>query len=507
MASDTNTDQVDDRNQMPVRHQDGELRSPIEFSYWVAPGRLLAGEYPRNLDEESSKEKLAKLTEAAVSVFIDLTRDDEGLEPYAQLLDRPDGSIHERFAITDEGVPDSDELTRNALDAIDGHLEAGRTVYVHCWGGVGRTGTIIGCWLSRHHAPGQAALDELMRMWRTNPKHRTRRRSPETKEQADYVRAWGDKETPIPARFQGCLTGLAVGDAVGTTLEFKKPGTFAPVTDMVGGGPWDLTAGQWTDDTSMALCLGESLVECGGFDELDQIERYVRWWREGYRSCTGECFDIGNTVKDALRRFEATGNPWAGSTASNAAGNGSLMRLAPVAMYFASDPDCAIRMCGGSSRTTHGTRACIDACRYFGGLLVGALRGVSKEELLSERYSPVPGQWDEFPLCDDIDEVACGSFKRHQPPEIVGSGYVVKSLEAALWAFHGSETFEEGCLRAVNLGCDADTTAAIYGQIAGAHYGLDAIPGHWREKLADRRLISDLAASLRFHGRQQIVGF
>ena len=470
---------------------------PIEMSYWVAPGRLLAGEYPRNLDTASSKEKLAKLTGAGVSVFIDLTRDDDNLEPYDHLLD---GQIHERRGIKDRDIPDNDDVTKRALDSIDGHLEAGRTVYVHCWGGVGRTGTIIGCWLSRHHASGQAALDELHGLWQANPKHRTRRRSPDEPEQRDYVRTWGDREVSIPARFQGALIGLAAGDALGTTLEFKKPGTFEPLTDMVGGGPWRLQAGQWTDDTSMALCLADSLVERQGFDAKDQIERYVRWWREGYRSSTEKCFDIGNTVADALRRFEGTGNPLAGSTATNSAGNGSLMRLAPVAMYFASDPELAVRMCGESSRTTHGTPACIDACRYFGGLLVGALRGASKDELLSERYCPGPGLWEQAPLCNVIDEVAAGSFKRSQPPEIIGSGYVVKSLEAALWAFHATETFEEGCLAAANLGDDADTTAAIYGQIAGAYYGADAIPRRWSGKLTHLELISGLAEALRNSG-------
>ena len=123
------------------------------------------------------------------------------------------------------------------------------------------------------------------------------------------------------------MIGLAVGDAVGTTVEFKAPGTFAPVSDMVGGGPFGLRPGQWTDDTSMALCLAESLIECGGFDARDQMERYVRWWREGHLSSTGKCFDIGNTTRAALSRFEKTGDPFAGSTEPNVAGNGSLMRL------------------------------------------------------------------------------------------------------------------------------------------------------------------------------------
>lgn len=297
-------------------------------------------------------------------------------------------------------------------------------------------------------------------------------------------------------RYQGCLMGLAVGDAVGTTVEFKRPGSFQPVTDMVGGGPFGLKPGEWTDDTSMALCLADSLITCKGFDARDQMDRYVRWWKEGYLSSNGTCFDIGGTVSQALRQYQKTGVPFSGSINVNAAGNGSLMRLAPVPLFFASNPEKAISMCAESSKTTHGVRSCLDACRYFGGLIVGAVNGASKEELLSSRYAPDEGLWGRIPLCSEIDEIACGTFKHKDPPQIVGSGYVVKSLEAALWAFYTSSTFEEGCLLAVNLGDDADTTAAIYGQIAGAYYGVDGIPGSWRERVFFRSHIEGMAERL-----------
>ena len=300
-------------------------------------------------------------------------------------------------------------------------------------------------------------------------------------------------------RYQGCLLGLAAGDAVGTVVEFKKPGTFPPVTDMTGGGTWGLQPGQWTDDTSMALCLADSLIACGSFDAADQMSRYVRWWREGYLSSTGACFDIGNATREALSRYRDTGEPFAGSTDPYSAGNGSLMRLAPASLFFASDPELAIRMSGESSRTTHGAVTCVDACRYFGGLLVGAVQGVDKDILLSARYSPVPGLWERQPLCVEIDEITAGSFKSKQPPEIVDSGYVVESLEAALWAFYHSTDFRDGCLLAVNLGDDADTTAAIYGQIAGAYYSVDGIPAEWRERVAMGEFIMQLADGLWEH--------
>ena len=300
----------------------------------------------------------------------------------------------------------------------------------------------------------------------------------------------------ILSRYEGCLLGLTAGDALGTTVEFQPPGSFAPLTDIVGGGPFGLKKGQWTDDTSMALCLAESLLQVGGMDARDQMERYTRWWKDGYLSSTGSCFDIGNTVSDALRRFIRTDNPVAGSASPDAAGNGSLMRLAPVPLFFAADPARAVAMSAESSLTTHGAAACVDACRYFGGLIVGAIRGEAKETLLSPHYAPVSGLWERSPLCAEIDAIAAGSFKRKEPPAIIGSGYVVRSLEAALWAFHRSSSFEEGCLLAVNLGNDADTTGAIYGQLAGAFYGVDAVPAPWRACLAQVALIQQLAEKL-----------
>jgi ADP-ribosylglycohydrolase len=297
-------------------------------------------------------------------------------------------------------------------------------------------------------------------------------------------------------RWRGALLGLAAGDALGTTLEFMPPGTFAPLADLTGGGPFGLAPGQWTDDTSMALCLAESLVECAGFDPADQMRRYLRWFRQGHLSSTGQCFDIGNTVRAALLRFERTGEPFAGGTDPHQGGNGSLMRLAPVPLAWAFNPGEAIRLAGEMSRTTHGAPEAVDACRYYAGLLAGALGGEAKPALLAPRYSPVPGLWARAPLAPRVDAVAAGSFRERRPPQIRGTGYVVQALEAALWAFAHSASFAQGALLAVNLGEDADTTGAIYGQLAGAFYGASAIPERWRLQLARRELIEALAHGL-----------
>ncbi len=297
-------------------------------------------------------------------------------------------------------------------------------------------------------------------------------------------------------RFRGCLVGLAAGDALGTTLEFTPRSEVVPIDDMVGGGPFNLEPGQWTDDTSMALCLATSLIERGGFDARDQMERYVRWRDDGYLSSKGYCFDIGITTDDALSRFRNTGDPYSGFDDEGTAGNGSLMRLAPVPMYFADNPAEAIARSAESSKTTHGAREAVDACRYFGGLLVGALGGVDRETLLSPSYCPVDGLWSESPLADKIKEIADGSYKEKDCTEIRSGGYVVETLEAVLWAFHNTDSFVEGALLVVNLGDDADTTGAIYGQIAGAHYGVKAIPPRWRAQLTMNTEITRMADRL-----------
>jgi ADP-ribosylglycohydrolase len=207
-------------------------------------------------------------------------------------------------------------------------------------------------------------------------------------------------------RYRGSLLGLAVGDALGTTLEFRRPGSFDPIDDMIGGGPFWLEPGQWTDDTSMALCLAESLVERRGFDPVDQLQRFVRWYRGGHNSSTGALFDIGITTRAALERFEASGEQFPGSTHPRSAGNGSIMRLAPVPLAYASELQSAVVRSGESSRTTHGAVTAVDACRYFGLLIAMAGRGVGKDELLSGEC------WQHGELAPEIEEIALGSFKR-----------------------------------------------------------------------------------------------
>lgn len=288
-------------------------------------------------------------------------------------------------------------------------------------------------------------------------------------------------------RAVGALLGLAVGDAVGTTLEFTQRDTYPHLTDMVGGGPFGLQPGQWTDDTSMALALAESLLAKPSLDEADLMGRFANWYVHGVNSCTGTCFDIGHATRSAIEAWLRTGNPVAGSTDPNTAGNGSLMRLAPVAIRHWRAPDLLIDVARRQSLTTHGASQAVEACACFAQVLAEAIGGGDWKEALS-RQGPIEDQ--------AIAEIVAGSWRERTRLQIASSGYVVHSLEAALWCVAETATFRDAVLLAANLGDDADTTAAITGQLAGAVYGAGSIPKVWLERLAWRDDIEALARRL-----------
>jgi len=301
-------------------------------------------------------------------------------------------------------------------------------------------------------------------------------------------------------RRRGCLLGLAIGDALGAAVEFSPPGSFEPVTGFRAGGPHGLKPGEWTDDTSMALALADSIINVG-WDLNDQASRYVDWWKRGMYSVNGACFDIGITTQDALGTFVRSGD--ARSSASSherSSGNGSIMRLAPVPITFGNLYPARIeelsRVAAESSLPTHASPQCLSACRYMALVLAALMAGESRDDVLSPEWPALDVLRKVEPLHPAIDEVASGSFRRRTPPEIRGSGYVVHSLEAALWAFHDAADFREAVLRAVNLGDDADTTGAVCGQLAGTFWGIEGIPGRWRRDVAQSEMLIAVADSL-----------
>lgn len=300
-------------------------------------------------------------------------------------------------------------------------------------------------------------------------------------------------------RARGALLGLAIGDALGTTLEFTRRDTLPLHTEMTGGGPFDLRAGQWTDDTAMALALADSLLARGALHPVDLMERFMAWWQKGDYSCTGACFDIGVTTAQALRSYETGGDAFAGSTAPDTAGNGSLMRLASVALFTLDDPWAADRIARDQGRTTHGAPEAVEACAYFVQILRAAILG--EADVLRPRAwigadcDPLfPRIWksderDHLTLHPEaeapkVEAIAQGSWKSRARDQIRSSGYVIHTLEAALWAVGTTDSFEAALIKAVNLADDADTVGAVTGQLAGALYGLSAIPERWLSPLA-----------------------
>ncbi|CAF4354811.1 unnamed protein product [Rotaria sp. Silwood2] len=277
----------------------------------------------------------------------------------------------------------------------------------------------------------------------------------------------------------------------------------------------------------MALCLAASLVCRHDFVPYDQLVRYKWWYNHGYMSSTGECFDIGAATKNSLREFEHRQKQFSGThnipfdqldflsdpdllaefrvkcSRAGVAGNGALMRLAPVPLFFYRHPVHAVQYSGFSGVITHGDQKAYDACRYYGALIVAALQGATKEELLNDKFYETHTSWfAKVPLVPEIVRIANGSYKQKNGYDdgIRGKGYIVNALEAALWAFWSGKTFEEGALAAVNLGDDTDTTAAIYGQLAGAYYGYRKLPEKWVQKVYAKHFLQGLSKWIAYEG-------
>ena len=299
-------------------------------------------------------------------------------------------------------------------------------------------------------------------------------------------------------RYIGSMIGLGIGDAFGAPVEFLKRGKFPYIEEYYKGGKFKVDIGEYTDDTSMALCLAQSLIDSKGMNQKDQLEKYVKWFRGNYMSATGRSIGCGKQVYKALSKFLATSCEECGSKNRMSAGNGSLMRIAPIALFYRKySLKFAMEMAEKSSYTTHGVKICADACRVYTGLIIGALKGIEKNEFLSKEYFKYLSKEDKDYEYDDlIKKIMSGSYKNKNVDEINSSGYVIHTLEAALWAFYNSNSFKEGVILAVNLGDDADTIGAVYGQLAGAYYGIDKIDSYLKENLKNNKLIENIAIKL-----------
>lgn len=345
---------------------------------------------------------------------------------------------------------------------IHKHLDNDDKILIHCKGGLGRAGTISAKILVERGVNRKQAI-EMVRNVRPG--------AIETMEQENFVLDTSlEHYPPSMDRAWGSMLGLMIGDALGTTLEFSQRDANPLHTEITGGGPFKLPRGAYTDDTAMAFALADSLFEKDEIDEKTLMDKFVSWWREGTYSSGLGCFDIGITTRQALSKYEKTGNPIAGDTNPSAAGNGSLMRLSPIAVKWRKDIVKAMIMARRQSATTHAAPECLDACAYFASLLVRAINGEGKEEILS------PTHWDGE---GKIAAIARGLWRGKARDEIKSTGYVIDTLEAAIWCVANSENFEQALILAVNLGGDADTIGAVTGQLAGAIWGARNIPERW----------------------------
>ena len=621
------------------------LPTPLRNSYWVLPGKVLAGEHPGGTNREATRERLQRLIDAGVECFIDLTETSE-VKPYDGEL--PFSIEYLRKPIRDHSVPAQRVHMMEILDCLHDAVQSGRGVYVHCRAGIGRTGTVIGCFLAERIADGEAALDELNRLWQQSERAQSWGSVPETDEQEDFVRKWkprrgangspaqpgewpavsapaspatavadrsrqpsasaahsarqpavaapdsalpftvptannpgqpaaaasntrqraeADAPGPVPApaansssesaaaaasdprrraaansssesaaaaagnprrraaanspsepagaptantprqpsstptsnsiatddplldpdalaavrglrdRFLGTMLGLAVGDAVAAATQFRRAGTFTPVGDMLGGGPFDLPRGGWSDDTSMTLCLADSLLACEGFNARDQMERYRQWQQEGYLTATGQCVGITASTTRAIAMSQWRRQAFSGSHDPSQLDPEPLSRVAATVLFFFGDLDRAVEQATEAARATCQAPAVLDACRALARALHAALSGQPKAVVLESAAATATSGAGRNGLASSAPA----------------------ALTAAAAAFGATGNFRDAILYAANLGGDSDVIAAVTGQLAGAFYSVKAIPTSWHNGLMQKELIAAYADKLLAH--------
>ena len=510
-----------------------EVASPLPNTYWALPGLLLAGEHPSGLTADATRVRLSTLMAAGIECFLDLTHPSE-IDSYDQAL--PFQIEYLRKPIRDHGLPEKREHMMEILDCLHDALRSGRRAYVHCRAGIGRTGMVVGCLLVERGLTGEQALDELARVWQQCERSKFWPSVPETDAQTEYVRLWSPRKVNLsyaapnlaraapahaaappaqpaapplqraapsaapaaldrepdplldPAtlaaarslreRYLGALLGLAAGDALAAATQYRRPGSFTPVGDLIGGGPFALPRGGWSDDTAMALCLADSLLAVDGFDARDQVERYTRWQREGYLSATGQCLGITASTARALAMAQWRRQPFAGSHAPDQLDPEPLSRVAPVVMFFFAAEEEAVQLASDAARTTCQAPAVLAACRELAYALFLALSGQPKADIVAATSSTEEAR-------------ALGGPRAR--------GTVIEALAVALEAFAATDNYRDAVLHAANHGGNSDVATAACGQLAGAFYGASAIPAAWRDCLLQRSLIESYADGLLRH--------
>jgi len=478
------------------------MNPPFLNSYWLEPERILCGEYPRDFDDLKDHEGMSAILDAGARVFIDLTEDGE-LKPYRDIaletaaklgIDAEELEFF-RFPIRDVSVPKNEGEMRAILRTVRLARHRGKVVYLHCWGGRGRTGTVAGCALRELFGlDGDEALTLLKDRWQACAKS-AHSESPETDEQRGFVRSFN----PLRSRgnqVESAILGAAVGDALGVPVEFagRKARAADPVTGMREFGTHRQPAGTWSDDTSMILATIEGFLKAGTGSPEAVMEEFSLWMNAAKHTPHGSVFDIGNATREAIQRYGLGTTPLAcGGTDPWSNGNGSLMRILPVGLAYANDPEL-IGKASEMSALTHAHERSRMSCAFFCLVVSELTHGESLVAAAEFAWAVMDHCWEFSP----IERVFFDRWKPEQlfardETEIGSTGHVVDTLEAALWVNARHDDYRDAVLHAVNLGDDTDTTGCVAGGLAGLIHGEGGIPAEWLEVLVKREELRGLA--------------
>ena len=500
--------------------------SPLPNSYWVVPGRLAAGEHPGAHTLSDTTDRLQALLFAGVTLFIDLTEEDEGLG-YDHLLIYATGAVplrYVRHAIADHGVPASKKVMREILVTIEQHLAKQGTVYVHCRSGIGRAATVIGCYLTSLGMSGDEAIERLNEMWLESERCHTFPRVPENKSQISYIQNWQSAEPitvslgvppndasvspppPPPAakavppvtavarldHYSGAMLGMAIGEAFGAQIANNAGDANANID---GSGAHGLSPTVWQSDTAMTWCLAESYLACKGNNPEHQMQRYLEWQRDGKYASDPAASRVVPELQRALLKWEATQNPIVGTLDPVVLDAHTLARTTAVAMYYATNPAQALIEAVAAARPTLQSPLALDVNRVFVVALVDALKGVEKESLLSFKKSDAAKQLRAIKFNYQILQIMDGWWRGPVAPTGKPKN-TLAVLQSALWAFERSIDFHEGLILATNSSSTPTSSGAVYGALAGAYYGARNIPHDWCQSVRQAQSLTELAQRL-----------